>query len=546
MKTKQELRGELKKKRAAIPTDRKKELDAAIVRAIFSSSLFRNADQILLYAPHGSEIDLLPLIRMAQKSGKRVAFPRCDTESETMRFYELLPQARLSAGAYGICEPPADAPLCTPDARTLCILPALTVDPFGNRLGYGKGYYDKFLADFDGVTLCAAYGELVERALPAEAHDIPTRYLCTERGIFSARQKDGGKRVKKASRTADAGKKVASFVKTHAVRFGSAAIKKAGDVRDALRERDGANETAKPLHAPAILTLVTFVLLLLSRFVEPFFQRDNEYAGIILLQILIFLLPALLYAKLRGDRFPSRIRMRLIRPEHLWFTLCLLVLMITGSLLTSILTGGIASLSGNFTLYSLFIARLGGGAMENVWVILAYAVLPAFAEELVFRSFLCAEYERFGVAISITVSSLLFAMLHFSFPLFLTYLFLGILLGGALYATRSFLTVFLLHFGYNLFCLFGQPYLSAFYVTAGSNEIFLFSLGVLFLLFAAFAAGEARKIYHSYARKNLDSSYTVSLPWSSFPRTLARALLSPVNAAILALWLVVSILHLLF
>ncbi|MBQ9131485.1 MAG: CPBP family intramembrane metalloprotease, partial [Clostridia bacterium] len=235
---------------------------------------------------------------------------------------------------------------------------------------------------------------------------------------------------------------------------------------------------------------------------------------------------------------------RLPRPEHLWFTLCALVLMISGSLLTSILTGGIASLGGNFTLYSTFTAHYGGSVWEILSVLLAYALLPAFCEELVFRALLCAEYEERGVAVSVTVSALFFAMLHFSFPHFLTYLLLGALLALAMYTTRSFFTALLLHLLYNIFCLFGQPYLSAFYVNAGSNQIFIFCLVVLFLLFAAFAAGEARKIYHVYAKNNADSSYTRALPLKQYPRALLTAIFTPTTALCVLLWLVFSVLAL--
>jgi len=103
----------------------------------------------------------------------------------------------------------------------------------------------------------------------------------------------------------------------------------------------------------------------------------------------------------------------------------------------------------------------------------------------------------------------------------------------------------LLHFLYNLFCLFGQPYLSAFYVNAGSGEIFVFCLIVLLLLFAAFGAGEARKAYHRYANANLDSSYTAPARFSEYPRRLLRSLLSPASGVALLIWIVMSILALL-
>ena len=102
----------------------------------------------------------------------------------------------------------------------------------------------------------------------------------------------------------------------------------------------------------------------------------------------------------------------------------------------------------------------------------------------------------------------------------------------------------ILHVLYNLFCLFGQPYLSAFYVRAGSTDLFLFCVITLFLLFSAFAAGEARKIYHRYARANLASDYTVSQPIRALPKTLLQALASPISALCLIVWLILSIVNL--
>jgi hypothetical protein len=135
-------------------------------------------------------------------------------------------------------------------------------------------------------------------------------------------------------------------------------------------------------------------------------------------------------------------------------------------------------------------------------------------------------------------------MLHFSFPLFLNYLVLGILLAFVMYATRSVLAPMLLHFLYNVFCLFGQPYLSAFYVNAGSNEIFLFCLITLLLLFSAFATGEARKIYHLYARANLSSDYTSSVSLSEYPKRIFNAMKTPAVIPVFLLWLIMAIIDL--
>lgn len=546
--TKQELREILKQKRATVSPEEKKRMDGEIVKRIVRSKEFCNASAILLYAPMADEVNLLPLVHAARARGIPVAFPRCNTETHTMRFYVLQPEMRLSPGAYRIPEPPAEAPLCEPDARALCILPALTFDPRGCRLGYGKGYYDRFLADFPGIAVGAVYRQMMLKRVPVEAHDKAVSLIFTDRSVVSCRAA-----VEKEEKTPKTATQAGSFLQQkiaafrHAVRaWGKGKAEDSRAVASVQENASGANSAHRTVHAPLILVAAVFLLLLLSRIVDAYLtDRNNEYAVVILLQVFIFLIPAVIYGKWKGERFVKRIRLRAIHPEQLWFVFCMLIVMISGGLLCSVLTGGIASLSGSFTLYDTFVARMTGGAAETVYVILAYGVLPAFGEELIFRAVLCAEYERFGVPVAIAVSALCFSMLHFSFPLFLTYLLLGVLLATAMYATRSFFTAFLLHFCYNLFCLFGQPYLSAFYVNAGSNEIFIFCLIVLFLLFGAFAVGEARKIYHRYARINLDSSYTVSVPFRVFPKQLFYALRSPGVPICIVLWLIASIVKLL-
>lgn len=548
MRTKDELRALLKDKRASLSHDEKKAMDAAIVSRIAQSKVYQNASTLLLYAPLAGEINLLPLVRLARKQGKTVAFPRCDVATNTMQFYILEPEARLVAGAYHIPEPPADAPLCQPDEKAICILPALTFDLSGARLGYGKGYYDRFLATFPGVTVGAAYESFLIKQVPVEAHDLPVSMIFTDRAMHVCRNDVSTVHTEEKKplffagvrkKTADMTEKLRRMFKGEK----SLTVVTEGETAEGEAAKKSFLELVKGAHhAPPTLVGVIFLLLLLSRPIDTLLtDRNNEYAVVILLQVLIFLIPAVVYGKLRGDAFSARIRLRTIRPEHALFTVCMLVVMITGGMLCSILTGGIASLGKNFTLYETFVARTSGGFLETAYVILAYGVLPAFCEELVFRSILCAEYEKLGVGVSIAASALFFAMLHFSFPLFLTYLLLGMLLAGAMYTTRSFFAAFLLHLCYNVFCLFGQPYLSAFYVNAGSNEIFMFCLVVLFLLFAAFAAGEARKLYHRYARANLDSSYTADIPMREQPKNFLLAMLSPATAVCLVIWLIVSL-----
>ncbi len=537
--TKQEFRAALKEKRNALPKEQKKEADRAITERIAASAIFSDASAVLLYAPIGSEPNLLPLVRRCRELGKTVAFPRCNTEDKTLQFYILTPDARLEKGAYGIPEPPADAPLLAPDERTLCIVPALSFDPQGNRIGYGAGYYDRFLSTFSGVTAGAAYETMLSTSLPVEEHDRPVSFVFTERGTIACeKHQEREKADRQAKNSSDKPTPWAALRN----RFTSL-VKRLGSQRSMVPATgETAPKRVSALHAPPILAAVCYLLLLLSRPIDTLLtDRGNQYAIVILLQVLIFLIPAILYVKLRSGSLVRRMRLQLPRLRHTWFLFCMLIVMITGGLLTEIATGGIASLTGSFTLYDTFVASSSGSVTDILALVLAYGILPAFCEELIFRAILCTEYESYGAAVAIGASALLFACLHFSMAQFPTYLLLGALLACVMYATRSFFAVFFLHLFYNLFCLFGQPFLSAFYVNAGSNELFLFCLGTVLLLFAAFAAGEARKIYHVYARKNLDSSHTPALPLAQLPRTFLFALLSPATAACLLIWLLASI-----
>ena len=542
MMDKNTLRGTLLQKRAEFSPEQRKELDRAISLGLIDSPLFQNASMLLIYAPIENEINLLPLAHAARKKGMPIAFPRCNKETNTMQFFILPEGQKLSPGAYGIPEPPADAIICRPDERALCIVPALSYDLSGNRIGYGKGYYDRYLATFPGIAVGAAYATMLLKSVPTEPHDLPVDWLVTERGIYCCAKavQPNTKETEKAEEAYNTREEAPEE---------NAPVGKFQHLWEQLmngsaRLGGGKKGDLKPLHAPLLLVLSNFVLLLFSRLIDAhLLDRDSEYVGMILMQVLIFIIPAIPYCILRRKDFVKRIRLRAPRLPHIPFLLYLLVVMITGSLLTSILTGGIRSLEGNFTLYDTFVARTGT-TTEMLYAILAYALLPALCEEFTYRSILCAEYEKRGVGVAIAASALLFAMLHFSFAHFLTYLVLGALLACAMYATRSFLAPILLHISYNVFCLFGQPYLSAFYVNAGSNEIFIFCLVVLFLLFAALSAGEARKIYHIHAKKNISSNYTTVLSWRRLPATLLETLLSPVAAVCFVIWLITSIVNL--
>ena len=172
--------------RDSIPPEEKSALDAKIINASINMVSFRHADIILLYAPIKSEIDVMPIFELALSRGKRVAFPRCNIEERTMKFHFVSSSDDLESGAYGIREPKENLPVYDPETSTggaICFVPGLAFDVYGYRLGYGKGYYDKFMDVFKGSTIGVAYTSQILPSLPKGRFDKHCDALITEKGI---------------------------------------------------------------------------------------------------------------------------------------------------------------------------------------------------------------------------------------------------------------------------------------------------------------------------------------------------------------------------
>lgn len=177
MSTKAELRAQFAARRAALTAELRATVDAAIARHIEGAECFQAARTVLAYYPVRSEIDLLPLLARARAQGKTVGLPIC--AHGEMAFYEFTGEIR--PGAYGI--PVPTGAILTPDAHTLCLAPGYAYDSTKRRLGYGGGYYDRFLRDFRGVSVGVFYDDFTLSALPADQYDIPCDLIVTEKGI---------------------------------------------------------------------------------------------------------------------------------------------------------------------------------------------------------------------------------------------------------------------------------------------------------------------------------------------------------------------------
>lgn len=185
------IKNELRKKylalRRDIKAEQKHDLDAAICRKITSTASYRYSDILLVYSALEDEVSLNELVFDALRQGKRVAFPRCIPNSFSMEFHFVESIDQLEKGSYSISEPPKDAPIWIPNdgEKALCIIPGVVFDRHGHRIGYGKGYYDRYLCDKNIQRIGVAYSCLVVDELPHGRYDLAMDLVVSEKQMIS-------------------------------------------------------------------------------------------------------------------------------------------------------------------------------------------------------------------------------------------------------------------------------------------------------------------------------------------------------------------------
>lgn len=190
--TKAEWRARFADKRARISPDDRRAADRALCEALIALPAFRSATVIGGYTPIRGEIDLTPVWQAAVVAGKPYALPCTVTgAAEGRMVFRSMTDFDLNAltpGRFGIPEPPDTARVLRPSdwEGGLLILPALGFDDAGYRVGYGGGYYDRYLADLAAVgvrltTVGLVYAACRVPTLPHEAHDRPADLILDER-----------------------------------------------------------------------------------------------------------------------------------------------------------------------------------------------------------------------------------------------------------------------------------------------------------------------------------------------------------------------------
>ena len=181
---KQALRDRMKDLRLTMPPEDKAAYDEAIRDRFLGRTSYLCSATVLTYVSTPLEVDTRGIIEAALADGKQVACPRCIDGTRQMAFYYITSPDELIPRTFGVPEPEADPARLFRGARNpICIVPGLAFDRGGYRLGYGKGYYDRFLSGYDGWTVGLCYDACVEYRLPHGRFDRTVDRLITERYV---------------------------------------------------------------------------------------------------------------------------------------------------------------------------------------------------------------------------------------------------------------------------------------------------------------------------------------------------------------------------
>jgi 5-formyltetrahydrofolate cyclo-ligase len=151
------------------------------------SSPFQRARSLALYHPYQNEVRTQDLFQEARKVGKKVAYPYAEANEMPLKFFWIDSLAQLTPSPWGPLGPDLqnNAMPALFDSIDLMVVPGLAFDRRGGRLGRGKGFYDRTLKSFSGVSLGVAYAFQVIESVPRASWDEPVQYLATEGELFS-------------------------------------------------------------------------------------------------------------------------------------------------------------------------------------------------------------------------------------------------------------------------------------------------------------------------------------------------------------------------
>lgn len=168
---KKTLRSRIRERKRAMTEYQIREKSERLAQLFYASDAYKTAETIYGYLPYNQEVRTVPMLEQALRDGKKVAVPKC--YGDEMRFIYMDDLSKVEKGYANIPEPIADGPVAD-DGTALVLMPGLAFDSQGHRIGYGGGFYDRFLAkEPEHPTLALCYDFQMVDHLETEEFDIP-------------------------------------------------------------------------------------------------------------------------------------------------------------------------------------------------------------------------------------------------------------------------------------------------------------------------------------------------------------------------------------
>ncbi|MDU2121445.1 MAG: 5-formyltetrahydrofolate cyclo-ligase [Clostridium celatum] len=178
---KKKVREEIVKKRNNLSSEIKKEYDELIFKQLIESNIYKKAKKIFTYVSFGSEIDTIKFINHALNDNKKIYIPKTDKSKKEMVAIRINSLDNMNVDKWGILEPKVVDKNKIEKNFDLILIPGLAFDRNGNRIGYGGGYYDKYLSQIKETSnkIVLAYDFQIVNNIENEPHDIKTNYIIT-------------------------------------------------------------------------------------------------------------------------------------------------------------------------------------------------------------------------------------------------------------------------------------------------------------------------------------------------------------------------------
>lgn len=307
-------------------------------------------------------------------------------------------------------------------------------------------------------------------------------------------------------------------------------------------------------HRESVLLCVTFALCLICAIADRFWlHRSDEFLGSLIFVIIIFLIPLFIYLSLSQkavtpEGVAEQLSIKKISHRLIFLPIIAAFLLISGTLLLDMLFFGIYDVTDGFTLYGNFTANGDGSLVSNIYLILTFAIIPAFFEEIVFRKLLTRAHAKKGIFSAMLISGIFYALTPFSLRLIPSFFFSGVIYCALYMITGSLLTSISAHILFNLYGLYLRTNVANFFVSSSDVYALVIIAIIVFLISAILFVGMISKLFVAYAKagktpppvptekKGVAASVRSAFGIFKSPATLACVFIYAAYVIIFAFW----------